>query len=158
MDKVLELLCANGRRSVKDLAAQAGISETEVEEKITRLEMEGVILGYNTVVDPEKTVGRGVTAFIEVKITPDSEGFDSLARRISQYDQVRGCYLMSGGFDLSVIIEGKDLYDVASFVAEKLAPLNGVLSTATHFQLRVYKHEHFVIKGGLQRERLPVSP
>jgi DNA-binding Lrp family transcriptional regulator len=158
MDKVLELLCANGRRSVKDLAAQAGISETEVEEKITRLEMEGVILGYNTVVDPEKTADRGVTAFIEVKITPDSGGFDRLARRISQYDQVRGCYLMSGGFDLSVIIEGKDLYDVASFVAEKLAPLDGVLSTATHFQLRVYKHEHFVIKGGLQRERLPVSP
>ena len=71
---------------------------------------------------------------------------------------MRGCYLMSGGFDLSVIIHGKDLYEVANFVAEKLAPLDGVLSTSTHFQLRVYKHEHFVIKGGLQRERLPVSP
>jgi len=158
MDKVLELLYANARSSVKDIAAQAGITETEVEETITRLEMDGVILGYNAVVDPEKTTDRGVTAFIEVKITPDSGGFDRLARRISEYDQVRGCYLMSGGYDLAVIIEGKDLYEVASFVAEKLAPLNGVLSTATHFQLRVYKHEHFVIKSGLQRERLPVSP
>lgn len=158
MNQVLELLCANARRSVKDLAAQAGISESLVEETITRLEMDGVILGYNTVVDPEKTTERGVTAFIEVKITPDCGGFDRLAQRISEYTQVRGCYLMSGGYDLAVVIEGRDLYDVASFVAEKLAPLDGVLSTATHFQLRVYKHEHFLIKSGLQRERLPVSP
>lgn len=158
MDKVLELLCANARCSVKELAAQAGMSESAVEETIMRLEMEGVVLGYNTVVDPEKTIDRGVTAFIEVKTTPDEGGFERLARRISQYEQVRGCYLMSGGYDLAVVIEGKDLYEVASFVAEKLAPLDGVLSTATHFQLRVYKHEHFVIKGGVQRERLPVSP
>lgn len=159
MERLLQILCENARLTNAELGARLGLNEADVAARIAALEHEGVILGYTPVIDREKSGERGVTALIEVKITPESGGgFDRMAWRISQYDQVRGCYLMSGGYDLAVIVEGKDLYDVAKFVAEKLSTLGAVLSTATHFQLRVYKHDGVLVRGGDEEERLPISP
>ncbi len=159
MERLLQILCENARQTNAELGARLGLTEAEVAARIVALEHDGVILGYTPVIDREKAGERGVTALIEVKITPESGGgFDRMARRISQYDQVRGCYLMSGGYDLTVIVEGKDLYDVAKFVAEKLSTLGAVLSTATHFQLRVYKHDGVLLRSGDEEERLPISP
>ncbi|MFZ4767356.1 MAG: Lrp/AsnC family transcriptional regulator [Roseimicrobium sp.] len=159
MDRLLKLLRENARLSHADIAARLGTTETLVTAQISQLEADGVILGYHTMVNAEKCGTRGVVALIEVKITPESGGgFDRIARRIAQYDQVRGCYLMSGGFDLAVMVEGKDLYDVAKFVAEKLSTLEVVLSTATHFQLRTYKHDGFLVDADGEEDRLPVTP
>lgn len=159
MERLIELLRENARLSTGELAARLGLAEKDVAQRLTELEKDGVVLGYHAVVDDEKAAVRGVTALIEVRITPESGGgFDRIARRISQYDQVRSCYLMSGGYDLAVMVEGKDLYDVARFVAEKLSTLGVVLSTATHFQLRVYKHDGFLVNGGPPEDRLPISP
>jgi DNA-binding Lrp family transcriptional regulator len=159
MERLIQLLRENARLSNFELAARLGTSEAEVAKNIARLEADGIVLGYQAIVDDEKTGSRGVTALIEVRITPESGGgFDRIARRIAQYDQVRSCYLMSGGYDLAVMVEGKDLYDVAKFVAEKLSTLGSVLSTATLFQLRVYKHDRILVNAGPPEDRLPISP
>lgn len=159
MERLLQLLRENARLSTGDIATRLGLKESDVIAQMAQLEKDGVILGYHVMVNAEKTTTRGVTAFIEVKITPESGGgFDRIARRIAQYDQVLSCYLMSGGYDLVVIVEGKDLYDVARFVAEKLSTLDVVLSTATHFQLRTYKHDGFFVNSDREEDRLLVSP
>lgn len=159
MDRILELLREDARLGADDIATRLGITEEEASARIAQLEADGVILGYHAVVDREKVGPRGVTALIEVRITPESGGgFDRTARRIAQYEQVRACYLMSGAYDLAVMVEGKDLYDVARFVAEKLSTLDVVLSTATHFQLRVYKHDGILLHSDRQEGRLPVTP
>ena len=159
MERLLELLCENARQSPAELAARLGTTESEVSARIAELEKSGVVLGYHAIVDREKAGPRGVTALIEVRITPESGGgFDRMARRIAQYEQVRGCYLMSGAYDLAVVVEAETLYDVARFVAEKLSTLGVVLSTATHFQLRVYKHDGVLHDTGAQEDRLPISP
>jgi DNA-binding Lrp family transcriptional regulator len=160
MERLLELLRENARLTAAEIASRIGSTEAEVAERIVELEKSGAILGYHAVMDTEKLPGeRGVTAFIEVRITPESGGgFDRFARRISQYEQVRGCYLMSGGYDLAVVVDGKDLYDVARFVAEKLSTLDVVLSTATHFQLRTYKHDGFMLNTPVTDGPLLVSP
>lgn len=135
------------------------MNEAEVAARIAAAEKEGLILGYQAVIDRSKLGKRGVRALIEVRISPEQGGgFDRLARRISQYPQVRDCYLMSGAYDLAVVVEGADLYDVATFVSEKLSTLNGVLATATLFELKAYKQSGFIIDQGLQEERLPVAP
>lgn len=159
MERLLELLRENARLTKGEIAARLGLTEDEVSLRMAELEQEGAILGYHAVIDHEKLGRNGVTALIELRITPESGGgFDRIARRIAQYDQVRSCYLMSGAYDLMVMVEGKDLYDVARFVAEKLSTLGVVLSTATHFQLRVYKHDGFLLKVDSQEDRIPVSP
>jgi len=160
MERLIQLLRENARISTADLASRLGVSEAEVTEQIAKLEADGVVLGYQAIVDDEKVSSpREVTALVEVRITPEAGGgFDRIARRIAQYDQVRSCYLMSGGYDLAVMVEGKDLYDVARFVAEKLSTLGVVLSTATLFQLRVYKHDGILVNAGPAEDRLPISP
>jgi len=159
MERLLELLRGNARLSVEEMAVSLGLTVQEVIDRMTELENAGVILGYQAVVDREKIGPRGVTALIEMRITPEAGGgFDRTAKRISQYDQVRSCYLMSGGYDLAVMVEGSDLYDIARFVAEKLSTLDVVLSTATHFQLRVYKHDGFLLNSDRQEDRLPITP
>lgn len=159
MERILELLRENARLTPGEIADRIGLTEAVVAARIAQLEKEGVILGYQTVLDHEKIGPRGVLAYIEVKVTPESGGgFDRFAKRVSQYDQVRGCYLMSGGFDIGVVVEGKDLYDVARFVAEKLSTIDVVLSTATHFQLRAYKHDGFLLDNPNTEGPLPVSP
>jgi DNA-binding Lrp family transcriptional regulator len=159
MERLLQILSENARQTNAEIAARLGVKESEVATRLAQLQKDGVILGYTPVIDREKAGERGVTALIEVRITPESEGgFDRIARRISQYDQVRSCYLMSGGYDLAVIVEGKDLYEVAKFVAEKLSTIGAVTSTATHFHLRAYKHDGVLHRSGDEEERLPVSP
>ena len=135
------------------------LSEKEVESKLAELEESGTILGYTAVVDADKVNdGGGVSALIEVKLTPErGGGFDRLAARIAKFDEVESCMLMSGGYDLSVVISGSSLHEVASFVAEKLSTLEGVISTATHFQLKSYKSNGFLSRVEHLGQRLPLS-
>lgn len=140
MTEILEVLEKNSRLTEEQIAVMLGKSVEEVRETIRQLEADNIIVGYNTLVNWEKTDKESVTALIEVKVTPQrGEGFDKVAERIYRFPEVKACYLMSGGFDLTVIIEGKTMKEVAYFVAERLAPLESVLSTATHFVLKKYK-------------------
>jgi DNA-binding Lrp family transcriptional regulator len=140
MEEILEVLEKNGRITEEQIAVMLGKSVEDVKEAIRKMEADNIIVGYNTLVNWEKTDKESVTALIEVKVTPQrGEGFDKVAERIYRFPEVKACYLMSGGFDLTVIIEGRTMKEVAYFVAEKLAPLESVLSTATHFVLKKYK-------------------
>jgi DNA-binding Lrp family transcriptional regulator len=159
MDPLLKLLRDNASLKTAQLAAMLNITEAEVIATIKRYEQEEIILGYKTVVNEEKLGLQRVRAVIEVKITPEREGgFNRLAERISKYAEVTSCYLMSGGYDLLVFVEGENLREVASFVSEKLATINGVLSTATHFMLKPYKEQGVLMARELNEERLAVSP
>ena len=159
VDPVLQELQRDSRVSANELAELLKRDESEVEARIRDWEKDGTILGYQAVVDPDRAGATHVTAVIEVKLTPEREGgFDRIARRISKFDQVSSCYLMSGGYDLIVVVEDETLRDVAQFVAEKLSTLDGVLSTATHFQLKVYKQNGFTTESHEENERLPVTP
>ena len=159
MDKILPHLRTNARASVADLANAANLSEAEVTQRIARLEATGVILGYQAIVDPEKTAGEQVTAVIEVKITPERDGgFNKMAERIAKFPEVKSCYLMSGGYDLMVVVEGPTLHRVAGFVSEKLSTMKGVISTATHFRLRAYKENGLELRHEAGPDRLSVSP
>ena len=154
MNSLLELLEQDCTQSPAQLAAQAGMTEEEVRAEVRALERKGVILGYQAVVDWSKVRDEGVTALIEVKVTPqDLAGYDRIAQRIYQYDEVESVYLMSGTFDLTVIISGRTLKEVAMFVSERLAPLEGVTGTATHFILKKYKENHLVFQPGEPEER-----
>lgn len=158
-DDLLSCLRHRARTSTRDLAAELNATEAEVEKGIARLEEEGVILGYQTVVDPQKLNASGVTAVIEVKITPErGGGFDRLAARIAKFEEVQSCYLMSGSYDLLVFVEGKTLQDVSGFIAEKLSTIKGVISTATHFRLKAYKENGMVLHREEQEQRLAVTP
>ena len=154
MSRLLELLENDCTQTTAQLAAQAGMSEAEAAAEIKRLEDEGVILGYQAVVDWDRACREAVTALIEVNVTPQSVGgFDRIAERIYQYDEVESMYLMSGSFDLTVIISGRTLREVALFVGERLAPLEGVTGTATHFILKKYKEKHVVFRPQQPEER-----
>lgn len=154
MEEILEILEKNSRLSCEEIAIMLGKSTEEVENEINRLENDGVIVGYNTLVNWEKTKREMVTALIEVKVTPQrGEGFDKVADRIYRFPEVKSCYLMSGGFDLTVIVEGKSMKEVALFVAEKLAPLESVLSTSTHFVLKKYKDDGVIFEKKAKDDR-----
>jgi DNA-binding Lrp family transcriptional regulator len=159
MDALLRLLEENALTTPEILAAQLSLSPDEVRREIERLENEGVILAYKALVDDERAQRTQVKAVIEVRITPEREGgFDRVAHRISQYREVHSCFLMSGGFDLLVFIEGTTLQEVATFVSQKLSTLPGVLSTATHFNLKTYKVQGVMRETVVHEERLAVSP
>ncbi len=144
-NKLLDILEKNSRISVEQLAIMLDTSEEEIVQQLSALEESKTILGYYTVVDWEKTHRELVTALIEVKVTPQRGiGFDKIAERIYQYPEVSSVYLMSGGFDLTVILEGKSMKEVALFVSQKLATMDSVLSCATHFVLKKYKQEGFI--------------
>jgi len=141
------------------LSKMLNLTEADVAKKIKAYEDDKVILGYRAVLNEEKTGDDIVRAVIEVKITPErGGGFDRLAERIAKYTEVHSCYLMSGGYDLLVIVEGTNLRQVASFVSEKLATIQGVISTATHFMLKTYKVQGVLMSGEQNEERLAVSP
>lgn len=140
MDKLLELLEKDARLSAKQLSAMLSESESDVKKRIGEYEAEGVILGYETLVDWDKTDREYVTAMIELRVTPERDrGFDRIAKRVSCFDEVKSVYLASGGFDLCLIVEGKTMRDVAFFVSSKLAPIEGISATATHFIMKKYK-------------------
>ena len=159
MRELLELLEQDARRPVSELAPILKKSEYEVEQDIKKLEKDKVILAYNTLIDWEKFGDDHVTAMIEVNLTPEREvGFDAIAERIYRYDEVRTVYLMSGSFDLMVILEGQSLKDVANFVAKRLSTIEGVTATRTHFMLKPYKKDGTIIDDKEKDRRLVVSP
>ena len=159
MDTLLKLLHENATLKPAQLAAMLHSTEAEVAAKIKAYEADQVILGYRTILNEEKLGVEIVRAVIEVKITPEREGgFNRLAERIAKYDEVRSCYLMSGGYDLLVVVDGDSLRQVATFVSEKLATIQGVVSTATHFMLKPYKEQGVLMNREQNEERLAVSP
>ncbi len=138
--ELLNILKSNCRLSSEEMAEMLGTTSDTVTDIMKELDDKGIIIAYNALIDWEKVDNQYVTAYIEVKVTPQrGEGFDKVAERIYQYPQVTACSLISGGFDLFVVVEGKNMKDVALFVAEKLAPIDSVLSCATHFVLKKYK-------------------
>lgn len=138
--KLLEILEGDGRLSTKQIAMMLSKEEGDIRKIIDEYEKSGVILGYKAIVDWDKTDREYATALIELKVTPQyNRGFDAIAERIYNYPEVQSVYLMSGSYDLCVILEGKTIREVALFVAQRLAPLEAVQSTATHFVLRKYK-------------------
>ena len=154
MNSLLELLEQDCTQSHAQLAAQAGMTEQEVKQELERMEKDGTILGYQAIIDWDKVKRETVTALIEVKVVPQSiAGFDRIAQRIYQYDEVESMYLMSGAFDQTVIISGRTLREVAQFVGERLAPIEGVTGTATHFILKKYKEKHLVFGKPEPEER-----
>ncbi|MCM1102246.1 MAG: Lrp/AsnC family transcriptional regulator [Clostridium sp.] len=156
-EELLSVIEKNSRIDLKELAVILGVQEIDVVNELQALEDEGVICGYHTLVNWEKTSLDKVTALIEVRVTPQrGQGFDNVAERIYKYPEVRSVYLISGGFDLMVILEGKTLREVSTFVSDKLAPLEQVLSTATHFILKKYKDHGtiFMQKPGDEREMI----
>jgi len=159
IDPLLTLLAQKARYTHQELADLLSLSEAEVSAKVASYEANGTILGYQTVIDPDLSGNTDVAAFIEVKLSPERDGgFDRLAMRIAKFDQVESCYLISGGYDLHVVVVGADLREVARFVSEKLSTLEGVLSTATHFKLKTYKQNGFVYEVEEPEGRLSVAP
>ncbi len=148
MDEILKILDKEkGNISRAKIAQMLGTDKQEVADAIEKLEKDNVIVGYKTIVNWDKTDREVVTALIELRITPQrGEGFDKVAERIYKYPQVKSLYLMSGAYDLAVTIEGKTMKEVALFVAQKLAPMDSVISTATHFVLKKYKEEGIVFE------------
>lgn len=148
MEEILNILDKEkGNVSRAKIAQMLGMEEKEVADKIEKMEKENVIVGYKTIVNWDKTDKDVVVALIELRITPQrGEGFDKVAERIYKYPQVKSLYLMSGAYDLAVTIECKSMKEVALFVAQKLAPMDSIISTATHFVLKKYKEEGIVFE------------
>ena len=158
--EILALLERGGKLTAAEIALRLDVPEEEARREIESMEREQVICGYGAFVNWERAGGEWLTAMIEVKVTPSrGQGYNRVAERISRFDEVKAVYLMSGGYDLSVVIEGKTLKDIALFVSDKLSPLESVLSTATHFVLKKYKdHGVFFEDGPGGDERMIVSP
>ena len=139
-EEILSLIEKNSRIDLKELAVMLGKEEIEVINEISKMEQEGIICGYHTLINWEKTTKEKVSALIEVRVTPQrGQGFDAIAQRIYNYPEVNAVYLISGGYDLLVSLDGQSLKEVSTFVSEKLSTLEYVLSTATHFVLKKYK-------------------
>ncbi len=157
--KLLDVLRQNARLSNSEIAAMLGETEQAVADEIARLEREGIIMGYSAIIDEEKADDNAVTAMIELKMTPIKDrGFDDLAHTIMSYEEIDSVFLLSGPYDLMVTISGTSLRNVALFVSERLAVLDGVISTTTHFILRRYKEKHHVFNEELYDERDMISP
>ena len=153
-EKILAVIEKNSRIDIKDLAALLGESEVAIANEIAAMEKENIICGYHTLINWDNTSDEKVIALIEVKVTPQrGDGFDRVAERIYQYDEVESVYLMSGAFDLTVIISGRTLKEVAQFVGERLSTLEDVTGTATHFILHKYKEKHLIFEKQEQQEK-----
>ncbi len=153
-NKLLALLEENARCSVEELALMLGSDEKTVAKTMDDLHNSGIIRGYRTLINWEKVDNEHVTAIIELKVTPQPDaGFEDLAEKIMRFDHVESVYLMSGGYDLCVIVTGQSFQSVAMFVAKRLAPIAGVLSTATHFVLRKYKDNGVEMQGAEHDDR-----
>lgn len=158
-EKILEAIEKNARIDLKDLAVILGIDEVLLANEIADMEKEKIICGYHTLINWDDTSDEKVTALIEVQVTPQRGlGFDKIAERMYNYTEVRAVYLMSGGFDFTVILEGKSMKEVAQFVTERLAPLEAIRGTATHFILKKYKDHGTVLVKNNKDERMLVTP
>ena len=158
-EQILTFLEKNSRIDLKELAIILGTDEVTIINEISKMEKEKVICGYHTLIDWDKTSSDKVTALIEVRVTPQrGQGFDSIAERIYNYPEVLSVYLISGSYDLMVILEGKTLREVSGFVSDKLSTLDTVLSTATHFVLKKYKEHGTIFAKKSKDERILVTP
>ena len=158
-EKILKAIDKNSKLTAKELAVMLGAEEAAVAATIKELEAESIICGYPTLINWDKTESEKVTALIEVKVTPQrGQGFNRIAERIYKFEEVESVYLMSGGFDLTVIIDGKSMREVANFVSSKLAPMEAILSTATHFVLKKYKEHGMPLVHEIEDERMLITP
>jgi DNA-binding Lrp family transcriptional regulator len=159
MDELLNILQTNALESRDNIARMLGTTSADVSQRIADYEKRGVIRGYQAVLNDDEVDHDKVTAVIEVKVAPQREGgFDTIAHRIAGFPEVRSAYLMSGGYDLLLFVEGRSLREVAGFVSERLSTLDGVLSTSTHFMLKTYKRFGVLMHKQNSDERLTVSP
>ena len=159
MDELLQLLRKNALESPANLARLLNMSEDEVKAQIADYEKSGVIRGYQAIVNEDRLDLNRVRAVIEVKITPEREGgFDRIAERIGKFPEIESMFLMSGTYDLLLFVAGQGLKDVALFVSETLATIEGVVSTTTHFMLKTYKDQGILMESHKEHERLKVSP
>lgn len=158
-EELLAIIEKNSRIDLKELAVLLGVQEIDVVNELSKLEEEGIICGYHTLIDWEKTTIEMVTALIEVKVTPQrGQGFDKIAERIYNYPEVKAVYLISGGYDLLVTLEEKTLKEISRFVSDKLSTLDSVLSTATHFILKKYKDHGTVLDKKHEDGREVITP
>ena len=158
-EEILRLLENNSRIDIKEIAILVGKTEAEVANEIAQMEKEGIIRGYYTLINWDNTNDERVSALIEVKVTPQRGiGFDKIAERISKFDEVKSVYLMSGGFDFTVILEENTMKEIAQFVTSKLSTLDEVLNTATHFVLKKYKDYGATMMEEHKDERMLVTP
>lgn len=158
-EELLSIIEKNSRIAINELAVLLGKTEQEVLDELTSLEKEGIICGYHTLIDWEKTTQEKVNALIEVRVTPQrGQGFDRIAERIYNYPEVRAVYLISGGYDLLVTLEEKSLKEISNFVTDKLSTLESVLSTATHFILKKYKDHGTILEKKHVDEREIITP
>lgn len=157
--EILSLLTEDSRLTAKQIAAALQIKEAVAAEKIRALEESGVIVKYTAILNTDSVEEEAVEALIEVKVTPQrGHGFDAIAEEISAHDEVQNLYLMSGAYDLAVIVHGKSLRSVSRFVSEKISTYDSVISTATHFILKKYKVEGAVMTKNAEAERLSIQP
>lgn len=158
-NELLSIIEKNSRIDLNELAAMLGVEEIDVVNEMAAMESEGIICGYHTLINWDNTSNEKVTALIEVSVTPQTgQGFDTIAEKIYRYSEVRSVYLISGKYDLMVILEGKSLREVSNFVSEKLSGLDAVLSTATHFILKKYKDHGTIFKTKTDDERELITP
>jgi DNA-binding Lrp family transcriptional regulator len=159
MDELLKILQANAIESRENIAKMLNTTVAKVNERIAKYEKSGVIRGYQAILNEDQLELGRVTAVIEVKVTPERQGgFNRVSSRVARFSEVQSVYLMSGAYDLLLFVAGKDLKEVALFVSEKLATIEGVLSTSTHFMLKTYKDHGVLMESEHEDERLSVSP
>ena len=159
VEDLLEILRSNAHESPENMAKMLGVSADEVTSTIARLESEGVIRGWQAIINEDKVPRGQVTAEIEVRVTPERDGgFNRIAEAVSRFDEVDTVFLMSGAYDLMLFVHGDSLLSIARFVSEKLSTIHGVLSTATHFKLKTYKQNGVLMNDASSDSRLVVSP
>ncbi len=157
--QILRYIEKNSRADLKELAILLGTDEVTVANEMTNMEKEGIICGYHTLIDWDKAGEESVNALIEVRVTPQrNQGFDRIAERIYKYPEVHSAYLISGGYDILVSIEGKTLKEISQFVSDKLSPIESVISTATYFILKKYKDHGTILAKKSESERMLVTP
>lgn len=157
--EILKYLEKNSRVDLSELAVLLGVTQTDIANAMSNMEQEKLICGYHTLIDWDKTSLDKISALIEVRVTPQrGQGFDNIAERVYKYPEVNAVYLISGGFDLLVTLEGRNLKEISSFVSEKLSALDGVLSTATHFILKKYKDHGTILAKKNEDTREKITP
>ena len=158
-EEILNFIEKNSRVDIKEVAVCLGITEIDVANELSAMESEGIICGYHTLIDWDRVTEERIHALIEVRVTPQrGKGFDEIAERIYKYPEVQSTYLISGGYDLLVFMEGKTLREISSFVSQKLSTLDSVISTTTHFVLRKYKDHGIILNNKQEDERMIMTP
>jgi DNA-binding Lrp family transcriptional regulator len=157
--KILDILAEDARTDPKEIAVMINEEEQTVRKEIEQMEKEGVILGYKTIINPDRAMKDKVACLVEVSVQPErGHGFDKVAERIYRFPEVHSLFLVSGGFDLLVVIEGKTMREIAEFVIDKLATLPNVRSTGSHFMLKKYKEMGTILVEHKKQERMPITP